>query len=135
MTVLNEVKQKRDYAQSRKDAGEQGYDPAIDFYNRIIAEIEMLEMNLQNAVRLYHQEQSVINWLETFHLFSPINEGYGDNGIDLLERCSDGWILDKELLTIKEKEMETYPTFREAVLMGISLTENKKPKESKIGDD
>lgn len=50
MRLLDEVKQKRDYAQSRKDAGESGYDPAIDFYNRIIAEIESLAVNLQKAL-------------------------------------------------------------------------------------
>ena len=51
MSVLDEVKQKRDYAQSRKDAGEQGYDPAIDFYNRIITEIESLASNLQKTIK------------------------------------------------------------------------------------
>lgn len=40
MSILDEVKEKRDYAQSRKDSGEVGYDPAIDFYNRIIGELE-----------------------------------------------------------------------------------------------
>lgn len=55
MSVLDEVKQKRDYSQYRKDCGEVGYDPAIDFYNRIIAEMEMLELNLQNAINLLKQ--------------------------------------------------------------------------------
>ena len=49
MSVLDEVKQKRDYAQSRKDAGEQGYDPAIEFYNRIIVEMTTLQDTLRRA--------------------------------------------------------------------------------------
>lgn len=108
MSVLDEVKQKRDYAQSRKDAGEQGYDPAIEFYNRIIVEME--------------ESQKVIKWLEDFHTFSPINEAYGDFGINLAERCSEGWILDNELLKANNKESVDYISLRDAVIAGINLT-------------
>lgn len=46
--VLNEVIEKRDYSQYRKDCGEVGYDPAIDFYNRVINRMnELKEQNMK----------------------------------------------------------------------------------------
>lgn len=89
MTVLDEVKQKRDYAQSRKDAGESGYDPAIDFYNRIIDEIETLAINLQKT----------ITYLERYdpHQCSP----YGEIG-EFANRYTK-WLEDEQRFETNEE--------------------------------
>ncbi len=60
-SVFAEVQAKLDYCRSRKEAGESGYDPAIDLYDRILTAFrEMKQMIIDADFSLIKEEDGVI---------------------------------------------------------------------------
>lgn len=52
--VLKEIIDKRDFCQQEKDKDQKGYEPALNFYNRIIHHINTLkEQNYEMGIKLY----------------------------------------------------------------------------------
>ena len=65
-------------------------------------------------VRALREDAERVDWLEGFHRLRAaegLSPNYGDVGTCLVERTSDGWMLDREL----DRSQPEFETLREAI--------------------
>lgn len=70
-------------------------------------------------------DAEMLDWLEDWHTMPGREFAYGDHGLDLLARGSDGWDVDGEWMPGKSREERTFDTLREAIRAAMRETGGK----------
>jgi hypothetical protein len=71
-------------------------------------------LELVAEVRRLREDAARLSWLEDFHRLRAaegLSANYGDVGTNIIERTSDGWMLDREL----DRDQPEFETLREAI--------------------